>query len=557
MRARAGTQRRLITGAAAVVAVLGLAEAMLRLAYADEALPRTSVAGVAVGGAGPVELRRRLAPLARRPAGVVFEDGARRLRVGARAAGVRLRVAATADRVLSAGRGRFLGGAGSAVAGLVVPRSVRPVVAVDERVLERAVGRLARRIGRPAQTGDLRIDPASLAVTAVAPRTGRRLDRDRAASLVRAAAASGRTVVRALPVETTRAATAAQVQAVAQQARAYLTRPLRLDVAGRTIRVARADLARELTVRPGRRPALGLRPAGLETLVDEIAARRDRPARDGRPLAPAVPARSLAEKGDTSWRPVPVRVGVRRARPGREVDRARARAAIAAAVRSGDHEAELEVARVAPAVTTRSARSVDSLLGTFTTFFACCEPRVQNIRAIARAVDGAVVAPGASFSLNAAAGRRTRAKGYVPAPFIADGKIVPSVGGGVSQFSTTVYNAAYFAGLRLDFHQPHSIFIDRYPAGREATLDYDTIDLRWTNDTDAPVLVRASSTETSVTVSLYGRDSGRRVRAVSGARTRPAGSDFAVTVTREVRYGGERVERQPYTTTYDLPPAAE
>jgi vancomycin resistance protein YoaR len=153
------------------------------------------------------------------------------------------------------------------------------------------------------------------------------------------------------------------------------------------------------------------------------------------------------------------------------------------------------------------------------------------------------------------AGRRTRAKGYVPAPFIADGKIVASVGGGVSQFATTMFNAAYFAGLQLDAHQPHSIYIDRYPPGREATLDYDSIDLRWTNDTAGPVLVRASSTPTSVTVALYGDNGGRRVRARSGPRSAVPGRAFAVTVTRIVRYADGRVVRQPYTTTYDQPPS--
>ncbi len=158
------------------------------------------------------------------------------------------------------------------------------------------------------------------------------------------------------------------------------------------------------------------------------------------------------------------------------------------------------------------------LIGTFATHFECCQPRVTNIQRIARAVDGTLIAPGGEFSLNRVAGRRTRAKGYLPAPFIADGEIVPSVGGGVSQFSTTVYNAAYFAGLRLDRHQPHSFYIERYPPGREATLDFPSIDLTWTNDTDAPVLVRASSTSSSVSVSLYGDNGGRQVSARSTPR---------------------------------------
>ncbi len=132
---------------------------------------------------------------------------------------------------------------------------------------------------------------------------------------------------------------------------------------------------------------------------------------------------------------------------------------------------------------------------------------------------------------------------------------MPSVGGGVSQFSTTMYNAAYFAGLRIDTHQPHSLFIDRYPAGRESTLNYPTIDLKWTNDTAVPVLVRSTAGPTSVTVSLYGDNGGRRVRAESGPREPVPGGDFSIVVTRVVRYPDGRTVRQPFTTRYGVPAA--
>jgi vancomycin resistance protein YoaR len=115
-----------------------------------------------------------------------------------------------------------------------------------------------------------------------------------------------------------------------------------------------------------------------------------------------------------------------------------------------------------------------------------------------------------------------------------------------------MYNAAYFAGLQLDTSQPHSLFIDRYPAGREATLNYPDIDLAWTNDTDAPVLVRAAAGEDSVTVSLYGDNGGRTVSAVNGSRRPVPGGDFSIEVTRVVRHPGGRTDRSSRTTTYDL-----
>jgi vancomycin resistance protein YoaR len=229
-----------------------------------------------------------------------------------------------------------------------------------------------------------------------------------------------------------------------------------------------------------------------------------------------------------------------------------------AAIRSGRHTGSLGARRIKPGITTAAARKADHLIGTFTTHYAPGEPRVRNIQRIARAIDGTVIAPGAQFSLNGIAGPRTRAKGYVPAPFIAEGnRLEPSVGGGVSQFSTTTYNAAYFAGLQIDTHQPHSLFIDRYPAGRESTLNYPNIDLKWTNDTDVPVLVRSTADATSVTVSLYGDNGGRRVRAESGKREPVPGGDFSVVVTRVVRYPDGRTERQPFTTRYGVPAGGE
>jgi vancomycin resistance protein YoaR len=245
------------------------------------------------------------------------------------------------------------------------------------------------------------------------------------------------------------------------------------------------------------------------------------------------------------------------ARAGRTVKREQLAAAIERAIGADRHALTLPMQHDEPAVSADAARGMDSLIGTFTTYYVPGQPRVTNIRQIARDVDGTIVAPGARFSLNAAAGQRTKDGGYVEAPFIADGRIEPSIGGGVSQFSTTLYNAAYFAGLQIDGHRPHSFFIDRYPAGREATLNFPDIDMTWTNDTDAPVLIRTFTDAGSVTVSLYGDNGGRRVAARSAAREPYPDGDFAITVTRMVRYRGGRLARQPFTTRYDKPPAGE
>ncbi len=123
----------------------------------------------------------------------------------------------------------------------------------------------------------------------------------------------------------------------------------------------------------------------------------------------------------------------------------------------------------------------------FTTFFDCCEPRVTNIRVMARAVDEYVVMPGEVFSISRVVGNTTAAKGYVPAGFLVNGEgQCCTVGGGVSQFGTTMFNAVFWGGFEVNTVRPHSGWLSRYPLGIEHTLVYGSIDLRFTNDTTTP-----------------------------------------------------------------------
>ena len=126
-----------------------------------------------------------------------------------------------------------------------------------------------------------------------------------------------------------------------------------------------------------------------------------------------------------------------------------------------------------------------------------------NIHRIADLVRGAVVPPGGSFSINDFVGKRTAANGFVPAGAIANGEHVDEIGGGISQFATTTFNAAYFAGLDIDDYQAHSEYFDRYPRGREATMGYPAPDLKFTNNTPYGILIWTSYTDTSLTVTMY------------------------------------------------------
>lgn len=139
----------------------------------------------------------------------------------------------------------------------------------------------------------------------------------------------------------------------------------------------------------------------------------------------------------------------------------------------------------------------------FTTNHPCCESRVVNIHTMADMLRGVYLVPGESLSLNEFVGERTRDKGFVPAGAIRRGHMVDEVGGGVSQFVTTIFNAAYLAGLDLDEYQSHSIYFSRYPFGREATISIPGPDLVMTNTTDYPILIWPTYDDRSITVTIY------------------------------------------------------
>jgi vancomycin resistance protein YoaR len=170
---------------------------------------------------------------------------------------------------------------------------------------------------------------------------------------------------------------------------------------------------------------------------------------------------------------------------------------------------------------------------------------VLNIRRAAEEIDGTILDPGETFSMNEALGERTTAKGYVPAPMISNGRLVDSVGGGISQLATTLYNAAFFAGFDLVEHTPHSLYIDRYPMGREATVSWGGPELIFRNDKQASLLIKATATDTSITVRFYSSTLGRRRdgygRAVRTRDTGYARSPTRNASTRETRgRAGER-----------------
>ena len=134
---------------------------------------------------------------------------------------------------------------------------------------------------------------------------------------------------------------------------------------------------------------------------------------------------------------------------------------------------------------------------------------------VAHLVDDKLIAPGATFSFNGTTGERSAEKGFLEAPVIVNGELQTGLGGGVCQVSTTVFNAAYEAGLRITARTNHSLYISHYPLGRDATVNYPDTDLKFVNDTAHWLLLRTWVGPSSLTVALYGTPQHRRIETTS------------------------------------------
>ncbi|MFO0615449.1 MAG: VanW family protein [Polyangiaceae bacterium] len=201
-------------------------------------------------------------------------------------------------------------------------------------------------------------------------------------------------------------------------------------------------------------------------------------------------------------------------RTGTRVDPEKVIPALLAAAKTADRKGELPVDRgVEPALTTEAAEAlhIDGLVTKFTTRHPCCQPRVVNIHRIADMMDGVLVKPGETFSVNKWVGPRTTERGFVLAPSIGDGEMVDTVGGGISQFATTLFNCLFDAGYAIKERKAHSYWFPRYPMGIEATLSDPYPDLAFYNDSEAGILIKAKYDKTSITVRLYGNNGGRKV----------------------------------------------
>jgi len=466
-------------------------------------LPHTTVAGVSVGGLSPAAAQAKLASglASRGDAPIAVKAGGQSFTVDPATAGLTIDTRAT----LAAGGHRDAAPAAIWKALFAHP-VLNPAVAVDTAKLDAAVTAINAKLVGGGHDGSIVFH--GVTPVAVAPVQGIEIVHDQALAVLRAAylTSSGPVVlpVRSVQPSVTDAAVQLALTTIAQPA---VASPITLIVGSSTLQVPPAVIARNLsfTASGGTLVPTVDGDGIVASLGSSVVSSLETPAKDasfdvssGKPvLIPSV------EGGTADLSKLGTQI-------------------LAVLSQPVPRTATVPSTGIDPTFSTADAQKlgVNEMVSTFTTHHPCCAARVRNIHTIANIVNGAIIMPGATFSLNQFVGPRDTKRGFVLAPMIEDGLFVDSVGGGVSQFATTMYNAVFFAGLKDIEHHPHSYYISRYPVGREATVSYPDPNLIFQNDEPTAIVVTTSYTGTSLTVTFWGTKY-YDVTSTTGARYAP------------------------------------
>ena len=272
-------------------------------------------------------------------------------------------------------------------------------------------------------------------------------------------------------------------------------------------------------------------------------------------------------------------VRIQPSRPGLAVDARWVADSVAGAARSSIRRANLKLKQVAADLTTAEARrlGIRRQISSFTTDMGTSSSnRIHNVQLMAEYIDGTVIKPGDTFSFNESVGPRTVERGFREGQMIIGSLLLPSIGGGVCQTATTLFNNAFELGLPILQRYNHSFYISHYPMGRDATVSWGGPDFAFRNDLRSAILIKTSYTDATLTFSFYGTDPQRRVVAATGPQVNwrqpettyaldpyaPNGSvrtvagsnqqGFDVTVNRTV-YERGKLKRQDAFTSHYIP----
>jgi vancomycin resistance protein YoaR len=461
------------------------------------------IAGVDVGGLTPSEARRMLErrSTALENVPVTFFAAGRRWQLRPRTLGVEADWAAAVDAARRQGEGFGPFRGLRRVRMRVFGADVAPPTRVYEPALEYELARLRRAIDRPHREPAVTLH--GLTPTVAPGQTGRLLDRATAAATIVHALSGLARVAVPLPVRLdSPRVTADDLAPAVAAAKVAVSGPVELRLGPTVWRLPRWRIAQLLRLPASGRTSLAIGGPAARSWFKRFAATVSRPALDA------------------TWTVTSKGVFVVPARSGVALDvSATRKALLAAALRPSPRVAKVHVSTAQPQLTTREAQAMNitAQVGGYETIYGGDPNRIHNVQLVAKLIDRTVIAPGATFSFNETTGARTPEKGFREAPVIINGELQTGLGGGVCQVSTTVFNAAYEAGVKITARTNHALYISHYPTGRDATVNYPDTDLRFINDTGHWLLLRTFVGSSSLYVGLYGTPTGRRVESETAA----------------------------------------
>ncbi|MGH3713450.1 MAG: VanW family protein [Micromonosporaceae bacterium] len=469
-----------VAGGAVVAVLLALTGGVM--AFAGEVPRGTTVLGVDIGGGSKAEaaaaLKQGLGDRVTDAVPVKIGDG--EAEVHPEKVGLALDYEATAERAADKWPNPFTV--------LFGEREVAPVVTVDAAKLDDALQKLAvsatEKLTRPA------IRYQGLTPKPVYPGAGRGLDGETSAKAVKAGWLRGKPIQ--IPIVELHSVTTKEDvdKLLAELAEPAVAAPVTVKTPKGEFTITPEAVAKSLIMESDEKGEIVPRvdAAKLREAAKEEFAKVETPAKDAKL---SVQGGKLVASGEATGRAVDMKALTAGLLP------------VLAKAEPRELSAELIDAKPKLTKETIGKLGVKEKISSFTTHFKGGQDRNKNILVIADEVDSALVMPGKTFSLNGYTGERSYAQGYVDAPVIIGGKIKNHVGGGISQFATTIFNASYYAGMVDEFHRPHGYYISRYPSVIEATVFYPSLDLRFKNDSKYGVLIDTSYTDTSITVSMW------------------------------------------------------
>ena len=473
--------------------VIGLAWAGVdQLAYSGKIFPGVRVGAADVGGLTVDQAHARLAALTSLPVTVSITASASPAPL--ESSDMALNTAAALDTALSVGRvgslPQRIGQRWEALRG----ETAVPVLAADSGVVAEVLDGAQKELDRAAvQT---RFERRDGRVAVVAGQQGARTDQIGFRRMLGTAATSpqgpGRQVrvpvVPVLPSVSGGAAANFLAQAEKWTARSVLA------IAGdRQVTLSPEQITSLLEVSGGK---LSVSETNLGRVLEDAGLPTTRPKN----------ARFVVNNGT---------VGIVEGTAGYAPDSAATARSLQSQLEAGGDRFAVALERMEPDVTGKdlAALGVTSKLSTFTTRFRLGQDgRDANISLAASAVQGKVLGIGEVFSLNQATGPRNAATGYKEALVFSNGKVVPGVGGGVCQVSSTLYEAALLSGLEIVERQNHSMRVSYVDPGRDATTFYPTVDLKFRNSTSRPILLWSEVSGDKLTMSVYGGGKPQDVR---------------------------------------------